>query len=72
MGIGMNTVAGFVGGALLAGALTFAGPAAAATTDFNGGRAWNAESMQRDATASASPAAAPIDLTAVTSYSLGW
>jgi hypothetical protein len=68
----MNTVAGFVGGALLAGALTFAGPAAAATTEFNGGSAWSAELLQRDGSASSSATAAPVDLTAITSYNLGW
>jgi hypothetical protein len=67
----MNTVAGFVGGALLAGALTFAGPAAAAVTEFNAGSAWSAESLHRDAAASTS-APAPIDLNAITSYNLGW
>jgi hypothetical protein len=68
----MNTVAGFIGGTLLAGALFFAGPAAAASTEFNGGSAWSAESLQRGATTSVSPAVAPIDLTAITSYNLGW
>jgi hypothetical protein len=71
MGIGMNTVTGFVGGALLAGALTFAGPATAASTEFDAGSAWSAESLHRGA-GSSSPAPAPIDLTAVTSYNLGW
>lgn len=69
----MKKVLGFVGGALVAGALTFGGSATAATTGaFAAGTPWSAESLQKDATAAKGSSSGAVDLTAITSYNLGW
>lgn len=71
----MNKIIGFIGGALVAGALTFGGSATAATATgglFAAGAPWSAESLQKDASTAKSSSAGAVDLTAITSYNLGW
>lgn len=69
----MKKVVGFIGGALVAGALTFGGSATAATGGaFAAGTPWSAESLQKDASAANGSSSDALDLTAITSYNLGW